>query len=362
MTRGTRTYDAAQRSRSASATSPPQAGGAPRCAHAGEETLTNSSPVSRRNVTPPSSLTHTAVTGRPAAISVTTAGTGIGSWGTVTRFPFYTAPSGATGERITLAAVEPVYGTIIQAARLAWRLQGLTFTVAGVENLPATGGAVVAINHTSYFDFTFAGLPAYKQGRGRKVRFMAKKEVFDHQITGPLMRSLRHIEVDRASGAASFEAAVAALKSGELVGVYPEATISRSFEIKEFKSGAARMAIEAGVPIVPHIVWGAQRIWTKGRPKKLLRPKVPVAVAVGEPIQPTLPTQELTQLLHSRMQHLLERVQDAYGPHPAGEFWVPHRLGGGAPTLAEANRMDVDEAAEKAARRAERSGPAGAPG
>ncbi len=258
--------------------------------------------------------------------------------------------------------MEPVYGTIIQAARLSWRLQGLTFTVTGVENLPATGGAVVAINHTSYFDFTFAGLPAYRQGRGRKVRFMAKKEVFDHKITGPIMRSLRHIEVDRDSGAASFSAAVAALKAGELVGVYPEATISRSFEIKEFKSGAARMAIEAGVPIVPHIVWGAQRIWTKGHPKKLLRPKVPIAVAVGEPIEPTLPAPELTQLLHSRMQHLLERVQDAYGPHPPGEFWVPRRLGGGAPTLAEANRMDLDEAAEKAARRAERSGPVGPPG
>ena len=262
--------------------------------------------------------------------------------------------------------MEPVYGTVIQAARLAWRLQGLRFTVTGVEQLPATGGAVVAINHTSYFDFTFAGLPAYKQGLGRKVRFMAKKEVFDHKITGPLMRSLRHIEVDRDSGAASFAAAVAALKAGELVGVYPEATISRSFEIKEFKSGAARMAIEAGVPIVPHIVWGAQRIWTKGHPKKLWRPKVPITVAVGEPIAPTLPAPELTQLLHSRMQHLLERVQDAYGPHPPGEFWVPHRLGGGAPSLAEANRMDAEEASQKAAakaaRRAQRSGPAGAPG
>ena len=103
--------------------------------------------------------------------------------------------------------MEPVYGTVIQLARLAWRLQGLTFTVTGVENLPVTGGAVVAINHTSYFDFTFAGLPAYKQHRGRKVRFMAKKEVFDHKITGPIMRSLRHIEVDRDSGAASFEEA-----------------------------------------------------------------------------------------------------------------------------------------------------------
>jgi hypothetical protein len=54
-------------------------------------------------------------------------------------------------------------------------------------------------------------------------------------------------------------------------------------------------------------------------------------------------------------------VQDDYGPYPPGEFWVPHRLGGGAPTLAEANRMDADEAAEKAARREQR-GPTGAPG
>jgi len=245
-----------------------------------------------------------------------------------------------------------VYATVIQTARLLWRLQGLKFTVSGVEHLPRTGGAVIAINHTSYFDFTFAGLPAYKQGLGRKVRFMAKQEVFDHKIAGPLMRSLRHIPVDRASGAESFDKACEALKAGELVGVYPEATISRSFEIKELKSGAARMAIAADVPIVPHIVWGAQRIWTKDHPKKMWRPKVPITVAVGEPILPTLPAPDLTALLHSRMQHLLERVQDEYGPHPAGEFWVPHRLGGGAPTLAEAARMDADEAAARAARRA----------
>ena len=191
---------------------------------------------------------------------------------------------------------------------------------------------------------------------------MAKKEVFDNKITGPIMRSLRHIEVDRNSGTASFEEACQQLKEGELVGVYPEATISRSFEIKEFKSGAARMAIAADVPIVPHIVWGAQRIWTKGRPKNMWRPKVPITIAVGEPIAPTLPPTELTALLHSRMQHLLERVQDAYGPHPPGAFWVPHRLGGGAPSLAEANRMDAEEAAEKATRRAQRADPTGSPG
>lgn len=259
--------------------------------------------------------------------------------------------------------VEPVYGTVIQLARMIWRLQGLRFTVTGVENLPETGGAVIAINHTSYFDFTFAGLPAYKQGLGRKVRFMAKQEVFNHKVGGPLMRKMHHIPVDRDSGAASFEAAVTMLKEGELVGVYPEATISRSFEIKELKSGAARMAIAAGVPIVPHIVWGAQRIWTKDHPKKMYRPKVPIAVAVGEPIPPTLPAPELTTLLHSRMQHLLERVQNAYGSHPAGAFWVPHRLGGGAPSLAEAARLDAEEASRRAAARAagHRTDPAGAP-
>lgn len=250
--------------------------------------------------------------------------------------------------------MEPVYGTVIQLARLVWRAQGLKFTVTGVENLPKTGGAVIAINHTSYFDFTFAGLPAYQQHLGRKVRFMAKKEVFDNKITGPIMRSLRHIEVDRNNGAASFDEACRKLAEGEFVGVYPEATISRSFEIKEFKSGAARMAIAAGVPIVPHIVWGAQRIWTKGHPKTMWRPKVPISIAVGTPIEPTLPAPELTALLHHRMQHLLEQVQDAYGPHPPGEFWVPHRMGGGAPTLAEANRMDAEEAARKAEAKAAR--------
>jgi 1-acyl-sn-glycerol-3-phosphate acyltransferase len=253
-----------------------------------------------------------------------------------------------------LITVEPVYGTVISLVRLTWRVQGLKFTVIGQENIPETGGAVIAINHTSYFDFTLAGLPAFREHRKRKIRFMAKQEVFDNKITGPIMRGCRHIPVDRSSGAASYEAAVDRLKAGELVGVYPEATISRSFEIKEFKSGAARMALEANVPIIPHIVWGAQRIWTKDHPKKLYRPKVPIVIVVGEPIQPTLPAAELTALLHSRMQHLLEQAQDKYPAHPAGEWWVPRRLGGGAPTLAEAAQLDADEASQRAAARAAR--------
>ncbi|MCW1957293.1 MAG: 1-acyl-sn-glycerol-3-phosphate acyltransferase [Mycobacterium sp.] len=247
--------------------------------------------------------------------------------------------------------MEPAYGSVIAAVRLLWRTQGLKITITGMENLPATGGAVVAINHTGYLDFTFAGLPFYRNRPRRLVRFMAKQEVFDHKVTGPIMRALRHIPVDRASGGDSFDAAVQSLKAGELVGVYPEATISRSFELKEFKSGAARMAIAADVPIIPHIVWGAQRIWTKDHPKKMGRPKVPFRIAGGEPIQPTLPPTELTALLRARMQDLLEHVQDAYGPYPAGEFWVPHRLGGGAPTLAQAAELESAELAARAAKR-----------
>ncbi|MEI7913327.1 MAG: lysophospholipid acyltransferase family protein [Mycobacteriaceae bacterium] len=252
--------------------------------------------------------------------------------------------------------MEQPYGTVIAAVRTLWRVQGLRLTVTGMEHLPAHGGAVVAINHTGYLDFTFAGLPFYSLRPRRLMRFMAKQEVFDHRITGPIMRSLRHIPVDRDSGAASFDAACQALKAGELVGVYPEATISRSFELKEFKSGAARMAIAADVPIIPHIVWGAQRIWTKDHPRKMWRPKVPISVAVGEPIPPTLPATELTALLRSRMQQLLEGVQEAYGPYPSGEFWVPHRLGGSAPTPARAAELEAAELAARAEKRRRRDG------
>lgn len=250
--------------------------------------------------------------------------------------------------------MEPWYRTIAAVTRTLWRYEGLKIAITGAENVPDNGGAVIAINHTGYLDFAFAGLPAYNKRPRRWVRFMAKKETFDHHITGPLMRGCRHIPVDRGRGAESFAAAVDYLKAGELVGVYPEATISRSFDLKEFKSGAARMAVEAQVPIIPHIVWGAQRIWTKDHPKQLGRTKVPISVVIGEPIPPTLPVDDLRVLLQARMQHLLDEAQESYPEHPAGAYWVPHRLGGGAPTPAEALRLDAEEAARKAAERAAR--------
>ncbi len=247
--------------------------------------------------------------------------------------------------------VEPVYRTIIGLARTVFFVEGLKFTVTGDGHIPATGGAVLAVNHTGYMDFTYAGIPV--RTPKRYIRFMAKKEVFDSAVTGPIMRALRHIPVDRTAGADSYKAAVEYLRRGELVGVYPEATISRSFEIKEFKSGAARMAIEAGVPIIPIVIWGAQRVWTKGFPKRLGRTNTPISIAVGEPIPAVEPAAELTARLRSTMQSMLAELQRDY-VHEPGAYWVPARLGGSAPTLEEANALDEAEAAERAAAKARR--------
>lgn len=246
--------------------------------------------------------------------------------------------------------MEPVYRSVIGIARTVFAFEGLKFEVEGEEHIPATGGAVIAVNHTGYMDFTYAGLPPRRVKR--YIRFMAKKEVFDNKISGPIMRALRHIPVDRGAGAESYKSAVDSLRSGELVGVYPEATISRSFEIKEFKSGAARMAIEAGVPIIPTVIWGAQRVWTKGYPKRLGRTNTPISIAVGEPIAPVGPPNELTDKLRAVMQELLLELQKSYH-HEPGAYWVPARLGGSAPTLEEADNLDAQDLAARAAKRAE---------
>ncbi len=134
----------------------------------------------------------------------------------------------------------------------------------------------------------------------------------------------------------------------------PEATISRSFELKEFKTGAVRMASEAGVPTVPLIVWGAQRIWTKDHPRNVGRRKISVIVAAGTPLPPSDDVERFDAALREGMTSLLHRVQEEY-PHPKGVFWVPSRLGGSAPTVAEAKIIEDTEKAERARKRAEHS-------
>lgn len=250
---------------------------------------------------------------------------------------------------------EPTYTPVIAFARAVFRGLGLKFTITGSEHVPKTGGAVMAINHVGYLDFTFAGLAA--RPAGRLVRFMAKKEVFDHKVSGPLMRGMKHIPVDRHGAAGdSYQLAVKSLSAGEIVGVFPEATISLSFELKEFKTGAARMAMEAGVPILPCVVWGSQRVMTKGRPKDLTR-GTPIRIVVGEPFtpDPAADPVAVTADLKARMQLLLDEARATYagGPRtPEDTWWIPASMGGTAPTLEAAQQRQAETDAARAARRA----------
>ncbi len=233
--------------------------------------------------------------------------------------------------------MELVYRPVVGLARAIFAVQGLRFTVTGAEHIPRSGGAVLAINHTGYLDFTYAGYAALPAGR--LVRFMAKESVFAHPVSGPLMRGMHHIPVDRAAGAAAYRKAVTALREGEIVGVYPEATISKSFELKTFKAGAARMAQEAGVPIIPCVIWGAQRVWTKGHPKRLGRHRFPIHIDLGTsiPVGSDEDIAEVTARLKATMAAQLERVWAAYPPIPDAEaHLVPARLGGRAPAPEQA--------------------------
>lgn len=228
---------------------------------------------------------------------------------------------------------EPVYSTLVALARALSATQGLRVTRTGTGHLPPSGGVVLAPNHTGYLDFAQVGLTA--RTAGRSVRYLMKAELERHRVVAFLMRHCGAIGVDRSHGGAAYARAVTALRAGECVCIYPEATISRSFEIKELKSGAARMALDAQVPIVPVAIWGEQRIWTKGIPRALGRHRFPVHVVVGAPVPPEGTAAELTARLRTAMEAALAHAQAGY-EHPRGAPWVPARLGGGAPTPEEA--------------------------
>src|SRR5438067_598024 len=178
----------------------------------------------------------------------------------------------------------------------AFRMLDLKLDVRGADRIPRSGGAVLASNHISYLEF---------------------------------------------------------LKSGEVVGVFGEATISRSFMIKDLKNGAVRMAQAADVPLIPVVLWGTQRMWTKGRPRRLWQRHLPITVLVGEPLYPKKgqDSNELTAELRARLSALLEEAQSSYPDKPAGSeesWWLPAHLGGTAPTLEEAAAMDARGKADKA--------------
>lgn len=249
------------------------------------------------------------------------------------------------------------YRLVIGLVRLVFLALGLRIEVRGAEHVPARGPAVLASNHVGFLDFTFVGLAGRR--RGRFVRFMAKQSVFEPPVVGTAMRAMGHIPVDRRPGTPGVPALRAAdrwLRHGDVVGLFPEATISRSFTLKDMKPGAAFLAQRTGAPLVPVVVWGSQRVLTAG-PRWSLRRGTAITVLVGEPLPvgPDESPYDVTQRLRERLRQLHEEAMDAYPQHPRDaqdRWWVPAERGGAAPPRAVAAEQEQAAVARREARRA----------
>lgn len=229
-----------------------------------------------------------------------------------------------------------VYPPVIGAARLLFAALGLKIVVEGCEHIPRRGPAVIVSNHVSYLDFVFVGLVA--RPSMRYVRFLTRHDVW-HSPAALAMIGMHHIPVDRMAPAAAYLAARSALDRGEVVGVFPEAGVSRSFTVRSLMPGAVALARDTGAPLVPMALWGPQRISTVGLPLSLRRGR-PVTISVGTPM--TLPDGDVvtaTRAMGVRLQQLVDDVQARHPDHPSpGEHapWQPAHLCGHAPTPSAA--------------------------
>ncbi len=242
--------------------------------------------------------------------------------------PRYTAPTDPS-----VPAASPVYRS---AARLAFSImdaQRWAFDVRGFDHLPTSGGAVIAANHIGFWDFFTVGRPGYER-LGRPVRILAKDTLFELPVFGSVMHRAGHIPVHRAAGSGALSSAVEALQAGEIVLVLPEQTVSPAFELLPFKSGAARMAAAAGVPLIPAASWGSHRFNTvKRSPSWSWR--LPVSVSYGAPLRPRPhdDPDDVTDELRAHVRDLADDLVTSYPDGtPAGAWWVPERFGGGAPS------------------------------
>jgi len=239
---------------------------------------------------------------------------------------------------------EPIYGTAVALGRGLFGFWRLRHVETGIENLPASGGAVLAMTHFGYLDFALVEWVTWLHSR-RRIRFMAKKSAFDTPVIGWLLRGMRHIPVDMKAGAAAYADAVTALREGELIGVFPEAGVSASFTVRELKTGAVRLAAEAGVPIIPIAVWGGQRLLTKNHTLRFReRFGVPIHFAIGASITvgPADDVVGSTESLRDALQQSIDRLQAGYPVDGTDAWWQPRSRGGAAPTPVQAAAADEE--------------------
>lgn len=250
-----------------------------------------------------------------------------------------------------------MYRFVVYAGKAVFAALRLPITVSGTENLPASDplrgrsrravpghGAVVAITHFGYLDFAFAELVLWNHAR-IQARYMISKRAAGHWFVSPFVFGLGHVVTDRKAGAEAYDDALAKLRAGEYVAILPEAGVSRSYTVRSLKTGAVRLAAEAGVPVIPVSVWGAHRLLTRGHGFSVRRAwKSPVRVHIGPAIHhaPGLDVTEETEKLRQELQDgIMTCIADfAVTPEP-GAWWMPAHLGGSAMTDAEREAADI---------------------
>jgi 1-acyl-sn-glycerol-3-phosphate acyltransferase len=220
--------------------------------------------------------------------------------------------------------VEPVYRLAEALLRLPVR-NSMRWRVEGIERIPPHGPVLLASNHISYFDPIAIGYLADRAGR--RVRFLAKAELFEKRFMASVLRRMGQIRVERGRGdTGALDRATAVLRAGECVHVFPEGTISDEFEPMAGKTGLARLAKAAGVDVLPVGLWGTHRVIPPGE-QKPERWRTPIMMVVGEPIPvpPDANPRETTDRIMAGICAAVAEARRLYPPPPAGQddaWWV----------------------------------------
>ena len=220
--------------------------------------------------------------------------------------------------------MEPLYRLVEELLRLPVR-HNMRWRVEGLERIPASGGVLLASNHISYFDPIAIGNLANLAGR--RVRFLAKAELFESRFMAAGLARMGQIPIERGRGdTGALDRATAALAAGECVHVFPEGTISDDFDPMAGKTGLARLAKAAGVAVLPVGLWGTHRVIPPGgQPPKRFR--TPITMVVGEavPVGADSNPRESTDRIMAGICAAVAEARRLYPPPPAGEedaWWV----------------------------------------
>jgi 1-acyl-sn-glycerol-3-phosphate acyltransferase len=181
--------------------------------------------------------------------------------------------------------LEPGY-RVVEAVLIPSLGAWFRWTIEGQENVPPRGPAILACNHVSYLDPLAVAYAICRAGR--RPRFLAKTELFRNPLLARALRMTGQIEVERGTARApmAFERALDALDRGEVVVIFPEGTVTTDPDLRPMapKSGAVRLALRAGAPLIPCAAWGTANVWPKGNYAKSFRPGQHLLVRIGAPM------------------------------------------------------------------------------